>query len=414
MCNGQSTKLRLLFVHERFGALGGAETNLLATARALRKRGHVVNLLHGASTGKGEAGWGETFPHSYPLASVYGAGPVREALKASQPDLVYIHKMADLDVLEALLASGRPLVHMVHDHDLYCMRSYRYNFFTRRICERPVSAYCLFPCGAFVARNHDSDVPLKWVSYPDKRREIALNKKFCRLLVATEFMKQELLQNGFDPEKIEVHPPVPPPGGDARPNNCSDRNVIIYAGQITRGKGVDVLLESLALVRAPFDCFIFGDGNHRGYCEKLSRKLGLARRVHFKGYVPPEELEIFYRQGTVAVVSSVWPEPFGAVGLEALRYGVPVVAFNAGGIGEWLTDGYNGFLVPWMDRNTFAARIEELLCNKPLARRLGEQGRQLAARDYSFAGYIDGLETLFARVAGRNRAPAPGMSARNE
>jgi hypothetical protein len=194
MCSGESTNLKLLFVHERFGALGGAESNLLATARELRNRGHVVNLLHGAPTGKGEADWGETFPHGYPLAPHEGAGSVREALKVSQPDVVYIHKMADLDVLEALLASGRPLVHMVHDHDLYCMRSYKYNFFTRRICERPVSSWCLFPCGAFVARNHDSDFPLKWVSYPDKRREIEINKKFCRLLVATEFMKQELLQ----------------------------------------------------------------------------------------------------------------------------------------------------------------------------------------------------------------------------
>lgn len=406
MWDGEPTNLKLLFVHERFGALGGAESNLLATARALRKRGHEVALLHGAATGKGEPGWRETFPRGYVLPPNHGAGSVREALAAFQPDMIYLHKMADLEVLEALLASGRPLVHMIHDHDLYCMRSYKYNFFTRRICERPVSAYCLFPCGAFLARNRDGDVPLKWVSYLDKRREIELNKKFCRLIVATEFMKQELLQNGFDPDKIEVHPPVPPQVDDSRPDNFNDRNVVIYAGQITRGKGVDVLLESLALVHAPFDCFIFGDGNHRGYCEKLSHQLGLTRRVHFKGYVPPEELEIFYRECAVAVVSSVWPEPFGAVGLEALRHGVPVVAFDAGGIKEWLVDGLNGFLVPWMDRNAFAARVEELLCDKSLARRMGEQGRQMVAKDYNFSAYIDGLEALFARVTGRIRVPA--------
>ena len=400
MWDSEPTNLKLLFVHERFGALGGAESNLLATARELRKRGHVVNLLHGASTGKGETGWGETFPHGYPLASRYGAGSAREALEEFQPDMVYLHKMADLDVLEALLASGGPVVRMVHDHDLYCMRSYKYNFFTREICERSASPFCLFPCGAFVARNHSGDFPLKWVSYLDKRREIELNKKFSRLVVAGEFMKQELLRNGFDADKIEIHPPVPPQGDDSQPNDFSDRNVVIYAGQITRGKGVDVLLESLALVHAPFDCFIFGDGNHREYCQKLSRKLGLTRRVHFKGYAPPEELDIFYRECTVAVVSSVWPEPFGAVGLEALRHGVPVVAFDSGGIGEWLTNGFNGFLVPWMDRKAFATRVEELLRNKPLAFRMGEQGRRMAAKDYNFSGYIDGLEALFARVVG--------------
>jgi len=101
----------------------------------------------------------------------------------------------------------------------------------------------------------------------------------------------------------------------------------------------------------------------------------------------------------VVVVSSVWPEPFGAVGLEGMRYGLPVVAFDAGGIKEWLIDGCNGFLIPWMDRAAFAAKVEQLLRDKPLARELGEHGRRAIAEHYEFSKYIDGLEELFERVA---------------
>jgi glycosyltransferase involved in cell wall biosynthesis len=226
------------------------------------------------------------------------------------------------------------------------------------------------------------------------------------MIVAAEFMKQELRRNGFAPDRIEIHPPVPPPGNPAQRSSFSDRNVIIYAGQLVRGKGVDVLLESLAQVRVPFECFIFGDGNHRHACEQLAGRLGLNDRVHFKGYVPQEELQIHYREASVAVVSSVWPEPFGAVGLEAMRYGLPVVAFDAGGIKEWLTDGQTGYLVPWMDRSAFAARVEELLRNKPLARNLGEQGRQMVSTQFEFSKYIDGLEDLFTRVGGKAHQPA--------
>ena len=165
-----------------------------------------------------------------------------------------------------------------------------------------------------------------------------------------------------------------------------------------RGKGVDVLLESLARVRTPFECLIFGDGNHRGYCEELSRKLGLSGRVQFKGYVPPAELENFYQEASLAVVSSVWPEPFGAVGLEAMRHGLPVVAFAAGGINEWLIDRENGFLVPWMDREEFGARVEHLLENKILGQKLGERGRQLLRDKFNFDQYISGLEEMFLRV----------------
>ena len=44
--------MRILFVHERLGSLGGAEANALITARELREKGHTVGLLHGAPTGK--------------------------------------------------------------------------------------------------------------------------------------------------------------------------------------------------------------------------------------------------------------------------------------------------------------------------------------------------------------------------
>ena len=44
------------------------------------------------------------------------------------------------------------------------------------------------------------------------------------------------------------------------------------------------------------------------------------------------------------VIPSLWPEPFGMVGLEAAEFGVPTVAFDVGGICEWLKDGVNGVM----------------------------------------------------------------------
>ena len=185
----------------------------------------------------------------------------------------------------------------------------------------------------------------------------------------------------------------------------------MYAGQVIRGKGVDVLLESLARVQNQFECFIVGDGSHRAYCEQLSARLGLSDRVQFTGFVPQRMIAEYYREATMALMSSVWPEPFGAVGLEAMRYGLPVVAFDAGAIREWLRDGWNGFLVPWMDRSRYAACIDELLRDKNLARRMGERGRAWVGERFGFAKYIDGLEDLFGRVAERANKPAPGAPA---
>ena len=181
-------------------------------------------------------------------------------------------------------------------------------------------------------------------------------------------------------------------------SSFSERNLILYVGQIIRGKGVDVLLKSLAHIQVPYECIILGDGNHRAHCQSLSKRLGLDRRVKFKGFVPQDELKRYYQECTVVALSSVWPEPIATVGLEVMRYALPVVAFDVGGISEWLIDGCNGFLVPWMDRPQFGRRIEQLLLDKALARRLGEQGYKLVNERFDFGMYIRDLEGMFAGV----------------
>ncbi len=403
--------MRLLYIHERIGALGGAEVNLLLTARALRQRGHSVGLAHGGS-GSGEAEWSEVFSSRTALGEAALVMPeaLEQALEEFDPDIVVLNKFSNPQVLDALAACHRPVVRMVHDHDLYCMRSYKYHYFSRRICTRAASAYCVFPCGASIGRNHGSGFPLRWVSYTAKLREIAANKRFYRMVVATNYMKQELLRNGFPPIQIETHAPVPLPTKSLEDPSFGPRNLIVYSGQIIRGKGVDVLLEALARVKAPFECVILGDGSQRAECERLSGRLGLAGKVQFKGFVPQPQVAAHYGDASLAVMSSLWPEPFGAAGLEAMRCGLPVVAFDAGGIREWLLDGVNGFLVPWMDRDAFAAKVDTLLIDKSLARSLGQSGRRLAEERFNFNAYIDGLEGLFTRAA--NTAPSANPATR--
>jgi glycosyltransferase involved in cell wall biosynthesis len=211
-------------------------------------------------------------------------------------------------------------------------------------------------------------------------------------------MRAELLRNGFDENKIEIFAPVPKSASSAGRPSFGPGNRLVYSGQIVRGKGVDILLRSLARVRSPFECLVFGDGRQRASCEMLSRRLGLTGKVRFLGFVPQAELAGYFVDATAMVMSSVWPEPFGATGLEAMRHGLPVVAFDAGGIKEWLVDGSNGFLVPWMDQAAFANRVDLLLEDKPLARRMGEAGRTRAAARFGFESYIEGLEILFSRI----------------
>lgn len=389
--------MNLLYVHERFGSMAGAEANVLITAREFQRRGHSIAILHGLGTGRGEENWSTVFQRRFDLNGD-GAKTVQTALKEFQPDIIYVHKMADLGIIRSLLESGRPLARMVHDHDIYCMRSYKYNYFTRAVCHRPAGLHCVVPCMAFVGRGQGKGFPLRWVSYKAKKMEIALNRQFRRMVVVSRYMREELLRNGFDAARIEIHPPVPPPGEPFLRSNFSGRNLVLYAGQVIRGKGVDLLLKSLALLKTPFECVILGDGSHRATCEALSRKLGLASKVQFKGFVPQEQLKEYYRECSVVALSSVWPEPFATIGMEVMRYGLPVVAFDVGGISDWLMDGQNGYLVSSGDCQAYAGRIGQLLDNKPLAREMGERALRMVNEQFSFSSYIDDLEKMFAQI----------------
>ena len=386
--------MRILTVHDTFGSLGGAETNVFATSDALIRRGHAVGVLARRSSGKGETAWNDLFgPNVFWMGN---QSPVAVA-RRFEADLVYMHKCESLPCIEALLKSGIPMIRMVHDHDLYCLRSYRYNPLTRHICTRPAGAHCVFPCMAPLKRNREGGLPFRWASFAEKQRELALSREFDRNIVATEFMKRELLINGFDPRRIEICPPVPRPVEPLQ-STFSNRNLLVFAGQIIRGKGVDVMLRALALLKTPFEAVILGDGNHRATCEKLCAKLGLGDRVTFKGFVPHAEIQQYYQEATAVLAPSVWPEPMGLVGLEAMRNGLPIVAFDAGGIRDWLRDGENGFLAPWMDAARYAEGIAALLADKEMARAMGERGRARFLREYDFDNYITRLEGLFSQV----------------
>jgi glycosyltransferase involved in cell wall biosynthesis len=390
--------MKLLFVHDQFGGRGGAESNIYDTAAELKRRGHIVGILHGPGTGRQEAEWRATFEHRFSLVNEDSPPPITAALQVFQPDVIYVHKLPDLEALQTLVSSGVSLVRMVHDHDIYCMRSYKYHPLSRANCRRAASPYCIFPCGASIARNHGPGWPVKWVSYTDKKREIRLNQQFQRMMVYSQYMKDELIRNGFDAQRIEIHAPLHAQQDDTPRSSFSERNLILFVGQLIRGKGVDVLLEALAQVQAPFECLILGEGSHRSYCENLCQSLGLGDRVHFRGFIKAEEIVKHYLECSVALVSSVWPEPFGMAGPEAMRHGLPVVAFDVGGISEWLMDGVNGYLVPRMDRAGFAARVQELLRDKTLARRLGERGRHMARRKHNPSKQIAALERMFDNV----------------
>jgi glycosyltransferase involved in cell wall biosynthesis len=104
------------------------------------------------------------------------------------------------------------------------------------------------------------------------------------------------------------------------------------------------------------------------------------------------------------VVPSLWPEPFALIGLEAAALGIPSVAFDVGGIRQWLDSGRSGQLVdPASGSQGLGAAMAALLADPALVSRLGAQARAIASR-MSRAAHVDGLEAV---LSGAVRRGAP-------
>lgn len=97
------------------------------------------------------------------------------------------------------------------------------------------------------------------------------------------------------------------------------------------------------------------------YVRHLSRELGVSDRVRFTGWVDYQDLASFYAGADVFVFPARWPEAFGDVSVEANSYGLPVVAYDRGGIGSWLDSGRNGLLVAPGDVSKMAEALRYLL-----------------------------------------------------
>jgi glycosyltransferase involved in cell wall biosynthesis len=233
------------------------------------------------------------------------------------------------------------------------------------------------------------------VSIGDKMLEMRRNQQLALLLVGSAAMREELIQNGFPRERVEILPPVVRmPLRAMAP--IPEENRILYVGQLIRGKGVDLLLRALTHVRGDYELTIVGAGNARAGLDNLCAKLDLGRKVRFEGWVNPQDLGDYYARAKLVAAPSRWPEPFGMIGLEAMHYGRPVVAFRVGGIPDWLEHGVTGLMAPEQDVRAFAAALEQLLSDPQLCSQLGQQAQERVRTKFCFENYLDRLEGLMS------------------
>ena len=212
-------------------------------------------------------------------------------------------------------------------------------------------------------------------------------------LYQADISKIAVIPPGVDTGKFYPIPPdeakefigVPPCG-----------RMILFVGRIEPLKGLDVLLESIAQMRARdvseeyrFCLVVIGgeaDGNdmsaEMNRIQALREQYGLQDLVAFLGKRSQDTLPYYYSAAEVVVVPSHY-ESFGMVALEAMACGTPVVASQVGGLAYLVQDGQTGYTVPVDDPAALADRLLSLLSNPGLRQRMGETAVE-TARGYAW------------------------------
>ncbi len=387
---------------------GGTEEYLRRFLPAASAAGHRVAFLYEVEGPEDRAAIHDP-PGGVWSVERLGADAAATAVRDWRPDVLYAHGFGS-PALEARLYELAPTVFFAHEYYGTCISGTK----TTRLpvlapCERTFGPACLahyFPrrCGGL-------NPVTMWRQYRLQADRLAALRRCSAVVTHSEHMREEYVRHGFAPDRVAAFPyyvlDEAPEAVPARP--LPERPTLTFLGRMEANKGGAVLLAALPEVRRRLGrqlrVVFAGDGRDRTAWEAQARPLqgrdpGL--RVEFAGWVDAAGRSGLLQATDLLVVPSLWPEPFGRVGPEAGRYGVPAVAFDLGGTPSWLTDGENGYLArgrPPTDA-ALADAIVRCLADPAAHARLRAGAATLASR-FTWEVHFAALMRVLRRAAGR-------------
>jgi starch synthase len=208
-----------------------------------------------------------------------------------------------------------------------------------------------------------------------------------------------VVSNGVDPYFLETVPAADRERLTARFALPTDRPLLLFVGNHTANKGLDVLLRALAMMREPGVAVIAGAIRSQAENERLIRSCGLERddpRFKFTDFLTKEELRALYR----SVDAFVFPsraDTLPLVILEAMASSLPVVASRVGGIPFEVTD-QTGVLVPAGDPERLAAALDRLCASAEMRRTMGAAGRQRVIEHFSWNSAASAAMAVYGEI----------------
>lgn len=352
---------------------GGAEKICWELSRVLRSRGHDVEILTSGEMSDFDPGLDKKRSKIsrkllYDYYNINNNKLIDDTLLEFDPDLVHFHNVYGIGSNLIKRASERkPTVTTVHDYWPFCFRS------TMMISGRPCTMNCI-----------RCRFPLATMTRHLRRGQLS----GTYLIAPSQYMMTALRRAGFDDISL-IYNGINPP---SRQTDHTSSERLIYAGRLVEEKGLRVLMNAAKKIDMPID--IFGQGPMKN---DLEDSLGDREGVTIHGYV--QDGPDYWRGGTV-VLPSIWPDNLPTTLLEALAYGLPIIASDIGGIPEIVEDGANGFLIPPGDVDGLVDRAHKMK-DPSIYQRMADSSREIMRSRFTWEECVAKHETLYQNVIER-------------
>ncbi len=202
----------------------------------------------------------------------------------------------------------------------------------------------------------------------------------------------------FPAGRARLHRLPIPPAAAAPPPAPGDPLRLFFAGTLYRSKGVDLLLEALALAPATIQLELAGQGDQEAALRQQAEALGLGTRVRFLGQLDADGMAAAYERCHLVVLPSRVPENSPLILLEAGARGRPGLASHSGGSPELLAPPERGWTFPPEDPAALGRILDGLAAEPTQTERRGAAMRDWVRRSCDPRAHWDALESLYHEI----------------
>ena len=178
-----------------------------------------------------------------------------------------------------------------------------------------------------------------------------------------------------------------------------DKPILLFVGRLDPEKKIEELLYAVALSVKKIDFYfvIIGRGIKKAALEQLARELGISDRVIFTGFVPDADLPYFYKLSRSFIIASI-AELLSLATLQAMASGLPIIAVNAGALGELVHDKINGYLFRAGDTDAIVEYICDIISHDDVYRKMSEMSLEYI-HQHDIHKTVESFETIYQGVS---------------